>query len=107
MPDLDTVNVDGIEIELVQEKFVSANIIRAGAGTTGYKGGDAGYGGRTIFTLKDESSTDLRCEINGHMIDDVTEVKIIVGGDAELTTLIQSLKFIVQTLERESKREAG
>ena len=40
---------DGTEITTYTRDVVSANILQVEAGTTGYKGGDTGHGGRTYF----------------------------------------------------------
>ena len=50
---------DGTEITTYTRDVVSANILQVEAGTTGYKGGDTGHGGRTYFRISDESSTDI------------------------------------------------
>ena len=38
---------DGTEITTYSRDILSANILEVEAGTTGYKGGDSGHGGRT------------------------------------------------------------
>ena len=45
---------DGTEITTYTRDVVSANILQVEAGTTGYKGGDTGHGGRTYsaFPMK-------------------------------------------------------
>ena len=70
---------DGTEITTYTRDVVSANILQVEAGTTGYKGGDTGHGGRTYFRISDE------------------------GGDCELETMIRALKFITKVLEEESE----
>ncbi|MFR4413823.1 MAG: hypothetical protein ACLT4C_00150 [Butyricicoccus sp.] len=50
---------DGTEITTYTRDVVSANILQVEAGTTGYKGGDTGHGGRTYFRISDEASTDI------------------------------------------------
>jgi hypothetical protein len=94
--------IDDIEIPIQSKEIVSANILTAEAGTTGFRGGDSGHGGRTVISLRNDASTDLRCEVDGKTFEDVTEIKIIVGGDSELSTLIESLEFMVQTLKNQS-----
>ena len=44
---------DGTEITTYTRDVVSANILQVEAGTTGYKGGDTGHGGRTYFRIED------------------------------------------------------
>ena len=42
---------DGTEITTYSRDVISANILEVEAGTTGYKGGDTGHGGRTYFRI--------------------------------------------------------
>ena len=93
---------DGTEITTYTRDVVSANILQVEAGTTGYKGGDTGHGGRTYFRISDETSTDIhvtpfmdRFGYNGF--------EVTLGGDCELETLIRALKFITKVLEEESE----
>lgn len=93
---------DGTEITTYTRDVVSANILQAEAGTTGYKGGDTGHGGRTYFRISDEGGTDIhvlplmdKFGCNG--------VEVILGGDCELETMIRALKFITKVLEEESE----
>ena len=44
---------DGTEISTYTRDVVSCNILEVEAGTTGYRGGDTGHGGRTYFRIKD------------------------------------------------------
>ena len=50
---------DGTEITTYTRDVISCNILQVEAGTTGYKGGDTGHGGRTYFRIQDEASTDM------------------------------------------------
>ena len=93
---------DGTEITTYTRDVVSANILQVEAGTTGYKGGDTGHGGRTYFRISDEASTDIhvrpfmdRFGCNGF--------EVPLGGDCELETMIRALKFITKVLEEESE----
>lgn len=93
---------DGTEITTYTRNVVSANILQVEAGTTGYKGGDTGHGGRTYFRISDEASTDIhvtpfmdRFGCNGF--------EVALGGDCELETMIRALKFITKVLEEESE----
>ena len=49
---------DGTEITTYSRDILSANILEVEAGTTGYKGGDSGHGGRTYFRIADAAGTD-------------------------------------------------
>ena len=100
------VEVNGVKIPTMVEEFVNANILEVEAGTTGMMGGDSGHGGRTYFRIKDLSSTCLECSIrnNGqaHEFHNVGEVELMFGGDSELETFTESLRFALDTLEAQS-----
>lgn len=93
---------DGTEITTYTRDVVSANILQAEAGTTGYKGGDTGHGGRTYFRIQDEGSTDIDVKpiITRYGCDGF---EVTLGGDCELETMIRALKFITKVLEDESE----
>lgn len=89
-------------VPLRGKELVDANIIKVSAGTTGYKGGDTGHGGRTVFRLLDKAGTDMRVSINGGEPQDVQEVALIFGGDSELNTFKKALLFAYETLEQQA-----
>lgn len=74
------------------EEFVSANILRATVATNGYQGGDSGHGSRTYFSLEDLGSTDIDIRAERG------KVEIMLGGDCELDTFIQALRWAADTL---------
>jgi hypothetical protein len=81
-------------------EIVNANILEVKAGTNGYHGGDTGHGGRTYFSIKDLGSTDIEVKV-----DEVGDgFEVYLGGDSELSTIIDSLKFITETLEKQADR---
>ena len=89
---------DGTEIVTYSRDIYNANVLEVEAGTTGYMGGDTGHGGRTYFRIKDAGSTD----INARTITDKYRCcgfEVTLGGDCELETIIQALKFITKVLE--------
>ena len=93
---------DGTEITTYTRDVVSANILQVEAGTTGYKGGDTGHGGRTYFRIKDEGGTDI--DIKPFMDRFGSDgFEVVLGGDCELETMIRALKFITKVLEEESE----
>ncbi|HES5977288.1 TPA: hypothetical protein VOY35_001090 [Streptococcus pyogenes] len=93
---------DGTEITTYTRDVVSCNILQVEAGTTGYKGGDTGHGGRTYFRIKDEGGTDI--DIKPFMDRFGSEgFEVTLGGDCELETMIRALKFITKVLEEESE----
>jgi hypothetical protein len=93
---------DGTEITTYTRDVVSANILQVEAGTTGYKGGDTGHGGRTYFRIQDEASTDMDVKpiITRYGCDGF---EVTLSGDCELETMIRALKFITKVLEDESE----
>jgi len=78
-------------------EITSANILEVEAGTNGIKGGDTGHGSRTYFRIEDLSCTDMTANVTKNGF----EVRI--GGDCELVTIIEALKFIADILEGQIK----
>lgn len=79
------------------EQFTSANIIEATVATNGYQGGDSGHGSRTYFSLEDLASTDMDVRTGRG------KVEIMLGGDCELQTFIEALRWAADKLEEMSK----
>ena len=84
-------------------EVVSANILEVEAGTTGYRGGDTGHGGRTYFRICDEACTDMNVSVFHDRYGYSTGFEVALGGDCELETMIKALKFITKVLEDESR----
>ena len=100
MKDLSNVDVyyggcDENGVRQICGSVTSCNIIGFMAGTTGYRGGDSGHGGRTSFTIFDESSSDIQAVT----CRDGRALRVELGGDCELETIIKALKSIVMILE--------
>lgn len=93
---------DGTKITTYTRDVVSANILQVEAGTTGYKGGDTGHGGRTYFRISDEASTDIHVTPFMDRFG-CNSFEVTLGGDCELETMIRALKFITKVLEEESE----
>lgn len=79
------------------EQFTSANILEVTVATNGYQGGDSGHGSRTYFSLEDLGSTDMDVRA------DRGKVEIMLGGDCELQTFIDALRWAADRLEEMSK----
>lgn len=94
---------DGTHLRTFTREITDANILEVEAGTTGYKGGDSGHGGRTYFRIQDLASTDMRVKTVTDCFGHTDELEVVLGGDAELATIIKALKFITRVLEEESK----
>lgn len=95
---------DGKEITTYSRVILDSNMLEVEAGTTGCMGGDSGHGGRTYFRIHDLASTDIEVRL----IDSYTDVgedgfEVVLGGDSELCTIIDALKFILKVLDEESR----
>ena len=86
------------EIGTCTKEIVSANILEVEAGTTDYKGGDSGHGCRSYFRIKDLASTDMRVNSSNDSIHG-SYVEVTLGGDTELYTMIEALRFIADVLD--------
>jgi hypothetical protein len=95
--------VDGSMVEVFSREIYNCNVLGVSAGTTGYCGGDSGHGCRTIIRISDLGGTDLRARVIPRRYpapdNAAEEVEIVLGGDAELQTIIEGLKFILRALE--------
>lgn len=89
-------------ITTYSREIYSANILEVEAGTNGYCGGDTGHGSRTYFRIEDKSSTDMVPTIIEHLMG-ANGLEVALGGDCELATIIEALKFIVQVLEDQAE----
>ena len=94
---------DGTEISTYTREVISANILEVEAGTTGYRGGDTGHGGRTYFRIKDAACTDMDIHVMRDRFGDAEGFEVMLGGDCELETIIRALKFITKVLEEEAQ----
>jgi hypothetical protein len=102
--------VDGIPVPTACNTFTSCNILSVEVGTTGYMGGDTGHGGRTYLRITDEGSTDLRCRVEANDGEDyeahrANRIEIMLGGDTELETFTQALRFAADVLEKKISGE--
>jgi len=97
--------VDGIHLPTEVEEFSNTNTIEVEVGTNGYKGGETEKGCRTYFRIKDLGGTDMRCDFEPlDKGNNVGEVTITFGGDAELKTFLSGLRFSVNVLEARTGR---
>lgn len=81
------------------EQFTSANIMEVTVATNGLQGGDSGHGSRTYFSLEDLASTDMDIRTSGR------KLEIMLGGDTELQTFIEALRWTANTLEEMSNQD--
>lgn len=98
--------VDGRNVTTWAREITSANALEVEAGTNGYQGGDSGHGSRTFLRIRDLGGTDLRCRVKaGNPPGGADEVEIILGGDTELETIKEALRWMLSVLEIQSERE--
>lgn len=95
-------NVDGKKIDTFQREVFCCNVLEVEAGTNGYHGGDSGHGSRTYFRIADLGGTDMEV-YTGEDKYGQTYFEVMLGGDSELRTIIESLEFITQCLKDEVK----
>lgn len=93
---------DGTEITTFSRDIISTNLIQIEAGTNGFHGGDTDMGGRTYFRIENKGATDISVFTRNDRWGSTEELEVILGGDSELVTIIQALKFIVKVLEEQS-----
>ena len=89
---------------LCSAEFGSFNTLGITVGTNGYQGGDSGHGGRTYICIQDLGSTDIDARVS-RSSDDSLNVEIILGGDSELDSLIDSLRWAADSLEKIKKHQ--
>ena len=94
--------VNGQEVQTFKREITNANILEVEAGTNGFCGGDTGHGSRTYFRIEDLASTDIKVNHQVDKYGDTVGFSVELGGDTELTTIIQALKFITKVLEDQS-----
>ena len=80
---------------MAEKEISDANILRVAAETNGFQGGDSGHGCRTVIELEDLGGTDIKFVIEN----DGKMLRIELGGDAELRTVIEALEFATQVLK--------
>lgn len=92
------------EVETWIAEITSANILEVEVGTNGLQGGDTGHGCRTYFSIKDLGSTDISASLIKDKSGDTEGFAVELGGDCELETFIEALKFAVKVLEEQKDR---
>ena len=92
--------VNGEIVPTVIEEINGANLLFVEVGTNGKKGGDSGYGCRTYIKIVDESGTDIKARSIDTEDRKNAGIEIMLGGDSELNTIIEALKFCTKILEQ-------
>lgn len=86
------------EIRTWSRDVYNCNILEVEAGTNGPRGGNSSYGCRCYLRIEDVASSNIVCK---PLSDGGFE--LMTGGDTELDTLIEALKFAVNVLEDERR----
>ena len=84
--------------ELRSSEFGTFNTLGATVATNGYQGGDSGHGCRTYICFEDLSSTDIDAEVSSGQ-DTNAKLEIMLGGDSELDSMIDALRWAADKLE--------
>ena len=95
--------IDGWKVVTWERNFVDACLLSVEVGTNGFHDGDSGHGSRTCIRFQDHGSTDLRCSTNQHDQDHCDSIEIVLGGDAELRSIKEALRWILMVLEIQSE----
>ena len=69
------------------------------AGTNGYQGGDGGHGGRTYLRIVIPDTYDFSFNSQYNDRDGQLTLELVGAGDWELQTMIESLRFMLNSLE--------
>lgn len=100
------VMVDGRELRGLQRNISSMNSLEVTAATNGYCGGDTGHGSRTFVQFRDLSGTDIKGLVAKDHIEN-SMIRILLGGDSELYTFIEALRFAADSLEALAEEAGG
>lgn len=82
--------------------FISDDCL-VSAGTNGYQGGDAGHGGRTYIRIVMPQTYGFSTNRSYDYQDGTTTYEIVGAGDWELQVLHEALRFIVNTLDDQTR----
>lgn len=91
---------DTMLLPAIRKTLSSANILEITAATTGYRGGDAGHGCRTIVRIEDRGGTAIKARVIPESIHGNGGVELMLAGDCELLTLVDGLRFAADALEK-------
>ena len=83
---------------LHSSEFGSFNTLGITVGTNGYHGGDSGHGGRTYICIQDLGCTDMNASVSKSS-NSSPKVELILGGDSELDSIIEGLRWAADKLE--------
>ena len=79
-------------------EFGAFNTLGFTVGTNGYHGGDSGHCGRTYICIQDLGCTDMDANVS-RSSEYGPKVEIILGGDSELDSIIEGLRWSADKLE--------
>ena len=96
--------VNGKSVDTFKREICNANVLEVEAGTNGYQGGDTGHGSRTYIRIQDIGGTDIEVHPTHNSFGEEDGVVIALGGDSELSTIIEALKFTLKVLD-DQRRE--
>lgn len=109
---------DITDIPVNTKRIVNHNILSVSVGTTATVPDNAGHGGRTLLSIKNEYSTCMAVRVTCHgeqpvVFGDATDgltglesVDFLLGGHAEAETFAEALEFAASTI-REALKKPG
>ena len=96
--------VDGKSVTTWGRDISGCNMLHVEAGTNGYQGGDWGHGSRVFLRIEDLGGTDFCNEYDGKPLDDrLSEIVIAMGGDSELSSIKEALRWMISVLEAQTE----
>ncbi len=98
------VHIGDRDVVTWHREIESFNTLEVEAGTNGYHGGDTGHGSRTYLRLTDLDCTDMECRVTKDQYDHLS-VELTFGGDSELSTVKEALRWMLTVLEMQSEKE--
>lgn len=81
--------------------FYGSGLLKVEAGTNGFHGGDAGHGSSTYFKIENLGGACINADVTKYK----DGFEVALGGDWELDEIIESLKFILETLKEQSNKK--
>jgi len=94
-----------LESQLKSKEFWNCNAFKVTVGTNTPCGGDASHGGITLFRLRNLAGTCWSIVVDGTEVYEPDELTIVLEGDAEAETFVNSLIFAEKTLKKQGVKK--
>jgi len=93
--------IASVAIDTYKREIFHASVLEVEAGTNGFKGGNASQGGRTYIRIQDLIGSDMQVYLTHDGDGEENGLILALKGDAELTNILEAMKFIVKVLEEQ------